>query len=187
VSVIWELLAAAGIVAPVLAVCTVVLWYALGTRWQTLRGLDAQALDRALDRQGEGTTLLDAAVVACRQVRTRRRTPLRAHYEEAVEPLRELADAHATIVRSVVAIAPLAGLLGTVTGMIETFDSLGTMSLFTRNGGIGAGISEAMVSTQMGLVVAVPGLLFGGVLDRQQDLAETSLDRLTDMMSGGTA
>lgn len=57
--------------------------------------------------------------------------------------------------------APLVGLLGTVTGMLTTFGALSagtggdqTMSL------IAAGISEALITTETGLVIALPGLFF---------------------------
>lgn len=55
-------------------------------------------------------------------------------------------------------IAPLLGLLGTVTGMIETFDAIalfGTGDPKLMSGGI----SQALVTTQLGLAVAVPLLL----------------------------
>jgi biopolymer transport protein ExbB/TolQ len=63
------------------------------------------------------------------------------------------------IIKLFAAIAPMLGLLGTVTGMIKTFEAI---SLF--GGGdpklMAAGISEALVCTVLGLLVAVP-LLFG--------------------------
>ena len=70
--------------------------------------------------------------------------------------------------RTVVVIAPLLGLLGTVSGMIETFDSLADMSLFSQSGGIAGGISQALVTTQMGLAVAIPGLIIGRLLEKKQ-------------------
>ena len=82
--------------------------------------------------------------------------------------------------RSEVAVAPLAGLLGTVTGMIETFRSLGEMELFTQGGGIAGGIGEALLTTQMGLAVAVPGIVLGRLLDRRQATLEDQLDRMVD-------
>jgi biopolymer transport protein ExbB len=66
--------------------------------------------------------------------------------------------------------------------MIETFDSLGNMSLFSQSGGIAGGISQALFTTQMGLVVAVPGLIIGKMLDRQQDNLERELDQITDLV-----
>lgn len=64
-----------------------------------------------------------------------------------------------TLTRSCVIVAPLLGLLGTVTGMIETFVSLKDMSLHAASGGVSGGISQALLTTQMGLVVAIPGLI----------------------------
>jgi biopolymer transport protein ExbB len=64
--------------------------------------------------------------------------------------------------------APLLGLLGTVSGMITTFD---VISMFgTGNArAMASGISEALISTQAGLVVAIPGLVLGSLLSRRAD------------------
>lgn len=64
------------------------------------------------------------------------------------------------------AIAPLLGLLGTVTGMIDTFHVItlhGTGDPRMMSGGI----SEALITTQTGLLVAIPGLYMKGFLDRR--------------------
>ena len=63
----------------------------------------------------------------------------------------------------VAAVAPLMGLLGTVTGMIETFD------VITQFGTgdpklLSIGISTALVTTQLGLIVAIPALVSGNLL-----------------------
>jgi|GEM_PF-777730 len=61
------------------------------------------------------------------------------------------------------AVAPLLGLLGTVTGMIGTFDMItihGTGNPKLLSGGI----KEALVTTQMGLIVAIPCILAGNYL-----------------------
>ena len=60
-------------------------------------------------------------------------------------------------------VAPLLGLLGTVTGMISTFD------IITEFGTgdpklLSSGISIALVTTEVGLAVAIPALLFGNIL-----------------------
>ena len=62
------------------------------------------------------------------------------------------------------AIAPLLGLLGTVTGMISTFDVLAVFGTGNAKGMAG-GISEALITTQTGLLVAIPGLYMKGFLD----------------------
>jgi biopolymer transport protein ExbB len=73
---------------------------------------------------------------------------------------------HLAVIMVLCAAAPLLGLLGTVTGMIETFDVI-------RVGGTGnpralaSGISEALITTQAGLLVALPGLFAALALRRQ--------------------
>ena len=91
-----------------------------------------------------------------------------------------------TIIVGIVSVAPLVGLLGTVAGMIETFDSLGDMTLFSQTGGIAGGISQALFSTQMGLCVAIPGVIVGRLLDRRQHRLEEELDQIKALL-GGTA
>ena len=66
------------------------------------------------------------------------------------------------------AVAPLLGLLGTVTGMINTFQIItlyGTGNPRMMSGGI----SEALITTQLGLAVAVPIILLHHILDRRVD------------------
>ena len=71
------------------------------------------------------------------------------------------------------AVAPLLGLLGTVTGMIATFQSI---TLFgTGNArGMADGISQALLTTMAGLVTALSGLFFSANLDAR---AEEELER----------
>ncbi|CCH47319.1 MotA/TolQ/ExbB proton channel family protein [Pseudodesulfovibrio piezophilus] len=66
------------------------------------------------------------------------------------------------------AVAPLLGLLGTVTGMINTFQVItvyGTGDPRMMSGGI----SEALVTTQLGLAVAVPIMILHHILERRVD------------------
>lgn len=63
----------------------------------------------------------------------------------------------------IAAVTPLLGLLGTVTGMISTFDIItefGTGDPKLLSGGI----SVALVTTQLGLIVAIPALILGNLL-----------------------
>ncbi|MDQ7008353.1 MAG: MotA/TolQ/ExbB proton channel family protein [Acidobacteriota bacterium] len=64
------------------------------------------------------------------------------------------------------AAAPLLGLLGTVTGIINTFKLItvyGTGDAKT----LSSGISEALITTEFGLIVAIPSLLFHAYLSRR--------------------
>jgi biopolymer transport protein ExbB len=58
-----------------------------------------------------------------------------------------------------IAAAPLLGLLGTVSGLVRTFESLSTQTGRSSMEGLAGGISEVLVATESGLVVAIPALL----------------------------
>ncbi|MEO0336904.1 MAG: DUF3572 family protein, partial [Pseudomonadota bacterium] len=80
------------------------------------------------------------------------------------------------VVSTIVAVAPLMGLLGTVAGMIVTFRSMESMALFSQGGGIAGGISQALITTQMGLAVAIPGVLIGRHLSAKQKTFEQTVE-----------
>ena len=64
------------------------------------------------------------------------------------------------------AIAPLLGLLGTVTGMIDVFRQI-TNFANPENSELARGISEALVTTKFGLVTAIPALVIHALLNRR--------------------
>lgn len=85
---------------------------------------------------------------------------------------------HSAVVDALVAAAPLLGLLGTVSGMIATFQGLTTMTLFSESGGIAGGISEALTTTQAGLVIAIPVFFANRVIGRKVRQAEQKLEAM---------
>jgi biopolymer transport protein ExbB/TolQ len=60
---------------------------------------------------------------------------------------------------AMIAAAPLLGLLGTVSGLVRTFESLSAQKGQSSMEGLAGGISEVLVATESGLVVAIPALL----------------------------
>jgi biopolymer transport protein ExbB len=71
------------------------------------------------------------------------------------------------IMKICVSTAPLMGLLGTVTGMLTTFGALASGSGGDKTMAmIAEGISEALITTETGLVVALPGVFFQYQLGR---------------------
>lgn len=69
-----------------------------------------------------------------------------------------------TIFETIIAVAPLLGLLGTILGLIQAFSALNIGDVGgTNTAGVTGGISEALVSTVMGLVVAIVTLLFANM------------------------
>jgi biopolymer transport protein ExbB len=78
---------------------------------------------------------------------------------------RSLSD-YLAIIGVLAGIAPLLGLLGTVIGMIATFDVLAVFGTGNTKA-MSNGISEALITTQTGLLVAIPGLYMKGFLERR--------------------
>lgn len=75
------------------------------------------------------------------------------------------------------AMAPLLGLLGTVTGMITTFDVLAIFGTGNAKAMAG-GISQSLITTQTGLIVAIPGLYMKGFLERRADTLSQRILRM---------
>lgn len=90
-----------------------------------------------------------------------------------IETLRHMQKG-AHIVTVMAAAAPLLGLLGTVTGMVATFD---VITLYGNQNPVlmADGISEALISTQSGLLVAFPLTLLKQRLDERIDLLSEQL------------
>ena len=86
--------------------------------------------------------------------------------DETVLTLNRSLNDHLAVIGVLAAVAPLLGLLGTVMGMIDTFDILAVFGTGNAKGMAG-GISEALVTTQTGLMVAIPGLYMKGFLERR--------------------
>lgn len=178
---------AGGWVMPPLIALMVVLWYAIGYRWSALqRGTErgARNLIERLERKKKpsGDGVLVRAARKGVKLRKSGYGDLRSFLDDAfAEEERELRKFH-VLITTIVMVAPLLGLLGTVIGMIETFDSLGDMSLFSQSGGIAGGISQALFTTQMGLAVSIPGLIVNGILTRRQKDIELELAQLKDIL-----
>ena len=76
----------------------------------------------------------------------------------------------------VAATAPLLGLLGTVTGMIKTFKLITIVGTGdARN--LSSGISEALITTKYGLIVAIPTLFFHAMLSRKSKSVIGSMEQ----------
>ncbi len=90
---------------------------------------------------------------------------IRLHYERRLPLLAVIATA-----------APLMGLLGTVMGMIKTF-ALITVFGTGNAGKLSGGISEVLVATELGLMVAIPALVAHGFLAHRIQKSLSLLDR----------
>ncbi len=87
---------------------------------------------------------------------------LRRAREDAADSFRQQRMA----LGAMIAAAPLLGLLGTVSGMVTTFESISGRSAEKTMEGLARGISEVLVATESGLVVAIPALLMVHIASR---------------------
>lgn len=81
------------------------------------------------------------------------------------------------LLKLIAAVAPLLGLLGTVMGMIETFDVISVYGSGDASR-LSGGISKALVTTELGLLVAVPTLFVHGALASWVDRVVDRLERV---------
>jgi len=82
------------------------------------------------------------------------------------------------IIKSLVALCPMLGLVGTVTGMIEVFDVMAIAGSGNVRGMAG-GVSKATLPTMAGMVAALSGLLFSAQLERR---AKREAQRMSDRL-----
>lgn len=181
-----------GIVMWVLFVLNLFLWYGLGYRYLTLqrgtmgnvRRLVEKHEKKGSDKEFKG--MLDYAIadaLIASKVAISIGKKQRNYIEDALFPYIISIKKYSTLVKTIVVLAPLIGLLGTVMGMIETFDALQNSAMFSQGDSISGGISKALFTTELGLVVAVPGLIFGKILDRKEDRFALEFEQITDIIS----
>lgn len=84
------------------------------------------------------------------------------------------------------ATAPLLGLLGTVTGMIETFRLINIFGTGDAKS-LASGISEALVTTEFGLIVAIPALISHALLSRKVRGVKSSMEMTSLAFLNGIA
>jgi biopolymer transport protein ExbB len=99
------------------------------------------------------------------QLHVSNRDPKQMH--EQLEQLRSHVLKHfqrrAAMLSRFVKAGPLLGLLGTVMGMLGTFQGLLGTGL-DRSEDMAAGISQALITTQYGLLVAIPGMMLSALI-----------------------
>lgn len=132
-------------------------------RWATSDQLDQAHLRRLRESSPLGRVLAAALV--------NRHHP-REIMKEAVEDTgRHVAhelERYLNTLGTIAGISPLLGLLGTVLGMIKVFTTITTQGVGDP-GALAGGISEALITTAAGLVVAIPSLMFYRYLRRRVD------------------
>jgi len=188
---IWQqsldYLSSGGFVMPPLVIGTCVLWWMLGYRMVALKR-GSQRSVRVLvyhflkGKMPSGNGVLVRALYKSMELKNHKLDNLRRYLDDALAEEYSEIKKYKVFISTIVIVASLLGLLGTVSGMIETFESLGDMSLFSQSGGIAGGISQALITTQMGLAVSIPGLIVNGFLDKKQKILEIEMAQLKDLL-----
>ena len=90
-----------------------------------------------------------------------------AHWvrEKLVSEVRQQAEQNVGLTKAMVALAPLLGLLGTVTGMVTVFDVM-ALSSGSDAQAMSGGVSRATIPTMAGMVASLSGIIFTSSMDR---------------------
>ena len=106
-----------------------------------------------------------------------------AHWvrEKLVSEVRMKAEQNVSLTKAMVALAPLLGLLGTVTGMVAVFDVMAITNGADAKA-MSAGVSRATIPTMAGMVASLSGILFTSGMDRR---VARSVQQVEDEMEIG--
>ncbi len=175
-----------------LLISAALLWFGIGyrvvfVRRGTRRGVRELVTRATKTYSGPTRGYLDEAVRRAIYVVRNHEGDIPRFLDDELFPLEADLGRYRTLVRTVVIISPLLGLLGTVNGMIEMFSSLGTQTFYSQSGGVAQGISQALFTTQLGLVIAIPGMLVGGLIDRKERRIRDDLHQLKELLAAGNA
>jgi len=173
-----EYLSAGGVVMVPLAALSLIMWLLILNRSFYFHRLNAGQLTPAgalehITRQSRPDTQRYRGAIALLvrgflERSTGRQNLDRYILDETVVVLTRSLDRHLAVIGVLAAIAPLLGLLGTVLGMITTFDVIAVYGTGNTKAMAG-GISAALITTQTGLLVAIPGMYMKNFLVRRAE------------------
>ena len=87
-------------------------------------------------------------------------------------------DSKRTYLLILITTAPLMGLLGTVMGMLTTFSGLAISTGGSTVDQIADGISEALITTQTGLIIAIPAYVLATLVQKRRNEMEACLSTM---------
>jgi biopolymer transport protein ExbB len=128
---------------------------------------------QAKGRAGEIIRYTQNNVSAAKHVRNR--------FKEVRQAMLHTTERRVQFLNTLVATAPLMGLLGTVIGMLATFAAIASGGGAETTAMVAAGISEALITTQTGLFVALPGIFLILLIRRRKHAVEAALARIESL------
>ncbi|MDP6893022.1 MAG: MotA/TolQ/ExbB proton channel family protein [Verrucomicrobiota bacterium] len=146
---------------------------------RSFRHLDDETLTKWVDvpEESEGEA---GRIIRYTQEEVVRLSDVYSRFSEIFASSLPFFERRLVFLNTLIATAPLLGLLGTVMGMLMTFKGLSV------GGGklvdvVASGISEALITTEMGLLIAVPGYFMAHAIKRRKDEYEAFLVRLESL------
>jgi len=177
--VIGYLIIVLGLIGAILGIERLIQVLVAGLRSKRARSPDAQA--------DEDHPIAQLRVVARDPTFINDADALSAKMDEIVTVASQRLNRGLPVLAIFAAVSPLLGLLGTVTGMIETFQ---VITLFGAGDPrlMSGGISQALITTQLGLAVAIPLLLIHSFAQSRANTLITELDEIAaDVFAGSRA
>jgi biopolymer transport protein ExbB len=146
---------------PLAMVCFGIWLYFFRARKQLLNATEEASVIATSLRQQECSQLEKMPGAIATLVRTVLSLPQQNHdtstaFDEGSDRIMGQLRRDIVVLAALTTIAPLLGLLGTVVGMIETFDAVSATSGETATR-VASGVSSALITTQVGLAIAIPG------------------------------
>jgi len=112
-----------------------------------------------LNRLAQGSLLARLFAVGLENVRSSREV-MKESLEEGGRVVAHELERFLTTLGTIASLSPIMGLFGTVIGMIEIFGAQGGPGMTTNPAQLAHGISVALYNTAMGLLVAIPSVIF---------------------------
>ena len=128
-----------------------------------------EIVDRISGRWSVLWDLLDVSASTAREIRR--------HFDEIKDEYLSPVNRRIKFLAVLITVGPLVGLLGTVTGMLSTFNGMAE-GQGSRLDSVIAGISEALITTQTGLIISIPGLVLLSLIIQRRNLLQRSILRL---------
>jgi biopolymer transport protein ExbB len=135
---------------------------------------------QAVAQHYEGTMQVDIVKTAIAS-RGEDATTMDRHIEESIMWLLPKMDRNLWIVDTAVTLAPLLGLLGTIIGMIQSFNVLGSAAKGNPDMVTG-GIAHALIATAFGLLIAIIAVVFLNYFNKKNRLALHQMELLKAMV-----
>jgi biopolymer transport protein ExbB len=127
-------------------------------------------INNPLEAEGEARDIIDYSQDSVASIEE-----VRARFDEIHNNYLSRIDRQRKFLFILIGVAPLMGLLGTVTGMLSTFQGLSSGNGTETVDLIAGGISEALITTQTGLIIAIPAYIIAYLVMKRRNELESCL------------